>query len=258
VKYTITSVGLISLLACVADRDHTTKPEWISLFNGKDLEGWTIKISGHELNDNHLDTFRVEEGVLKMCYDQYEQFNGKFGHLFYKDSFSHYRMRVEYRFLGEQTPGAPGWAFRNSGIMVHSQSPQSMRIDQDFPVSIEVQLLGGDGQNDRATGNACTPGTHIVQNGELITRHVVPSSGNTYHGDQWVTLEVEVRGNECIKHIVDGRVVLEYENPQLDDGDADAKNLVSNGDKMLYGGFISLQAESHPVEFRRVELLPLD
>lgn len=120
--------------------------EWIQLFNGKDLTGWTPKIRYHEAGENWGDTFRVEDGVLKVSYDKYDQFDSKFGHLFYNEPFSHYIIRVEYRFVGEQCPGGPGWALRNSGIMVHGESPKTMGKDQDFPASIEVQLLGGTGK----------------------------------------------------------------------------------------------------------------
>ena len=171
-----------------------------------------------------------------------------------KTPFSNYVLRVEYRFVGKQTPGGPGWAFRNSGMMLHCQPPESMGKAQDFPVSIEVQLLGGDGQHPRSTANLCTPGTHVVMGGELITRHCTDSRSKTFHGDQWVTAEVEVHGNEKIIHRVNGETVLEYERPQLDPGDADAKKLIRDGNTMLSGGYIALQAESHPVEFRKVEL----
>ena len=145
--------------------------EWIQLFNGKNLDGWTPKITGQELGDNFGNTFRIEDGVLKVAYDKYKQFDGKFGHLFYKDTFSHYHLRVEYRFVGEQLAGGPSWGFRNSGVMIHGQSAESMEKDQDFPVSIEVQLLGGNGSAERPTANVCSPGTHIVMDGKLITRH---------------------------------------------------------------------------------------
>ncbi len=230
---------------------------WISLFNGKDLEGWKVKITGHELNDNYGNTYRVENGILKVSYDQYNNFDGKFGVIFYEYKFSHYILRVEYRFVGDQIPGGPGWAFRNSGIMIHSQSPESMTKDQNFPVSIEVQLLGGNGRDERSTSNVCTPGTHIVMDGKLVARHCNNSRSKTYHGDQWVTAEVEVHGNSTIKHIVNGEIVLEYEKPQLDENDPDARKLIGNGDKMLHEGYIALQAESHPIEFRKVEILPL-
>ncbi len=240
-----------------AEPDSSKKSRWRNLFNGKNLDGWKVKITGHELNDNYGNTFRVEDGVMKVSYDKYDKFGGKFGHIFYKNKFSHYILRLEYRFVGEQISGGPGWAYRNSGIMLHCQSPESMRKDQNFPVSIEVQLLGGNGKDKRSTANVCTPGTHIVMDGKLVTRHCNPSKSKTYHGDQWVTIQVEVRGNSTIKHIMDGKVVLEYEKPQLDEKDRDAKNLIKNGDKMLHEGYISLQSESHPVEFRKIQLLPL-
>jgi hypothetical protein len=236
-----------------------SKDGWIPLFNGKNLDGWTPKIKGYDLGENFGNTFRVENGVLKVSYDRYSRFDNRFGHLFYKTQFSRYRLRAEYRFVGEQCPGGPSWAFRNSGVMIHGQPPESMRKDQDFPVSIEVQLLGGKGGGDRPTGNVCTPGTNIVMKDRLITQHCTNSRSKTYHGDEWVTVEVEVHGNGVIKHIVDGETVIEYEKAQLDESDADARMLINNqnGDKMLHEGTISLQSESHPIEFRKVELLPL-
>ena len=232
--------------------------EWIQLFNGKNLDGWTPKIRYHELGDNFANTFRVEDGLLKVGYEGYDEFNQTFGHLFYKDEFSHYKIRVEYRFVGEQCKGGPGWALRNSGIMVHGEKPETMTKDQDFPVSIEVQLLGGDGQSERTTSNLCTPGTNVVKDGQLFKPHCTSSSSKTYHGEQWVTAEVEVNGNGVIKHIIDGDTVLEYSKPQLDERDDHAKELAEKGGTvMLSGGTISLQSESHPVHFRKVELMPL-
>ena len=233
--------------------------EWIQLFNGKDLDGWIPKIRYHELSDNYGDTFRVEDGLLKVGYENYDGFGEKFGHLFYKDSFSNYRMRVEYRFVGDQCKDGPGWALRNSGVMVHGEKPEEMAKDQDFPVSIEVQLLGGDGKSNRTTSNLCTPGTNVEMKGKLFKPHCTKSTSKTYHGPQWVTAEIEVRGNQVIKHVLDGAVVLEYTKPQLDDRDAHAKELAGKaGTKMLSGGTISLQSESHPVHFSKVELMILD
>lgn len=252
-------IGAFCAAGCAAEQAGPSESRWIRLFNGRDLAGWTPKIAKHELGENYKDTFRVEDGLLTVAYDQYDKFDGEFGHLFYKDSFSHYRLRVEYRFTGEQTPGGPGWAFRNSGMMVHCQPPATMTKDQSFPVCIEVQLLGGDGTNERSTGNLCTPGTHVVMNDTLVTQHCINSSSKTYHGDQWVTAEVEVHGNRLIRHIINGEIVLEYAEPQLDEGDADAQRLLKAGtDRMVSEGYISLQAESHPLQFRKVELLPLE
>lgn len=252
----ILSFSLINTF-CAGEKEDGNDDVWIKLFNGKDLEGWKIKITGYDLNENFGNTFRVEDGILKVSYDQYNSFDGKFGHIFYKDKFSHYILRLEYRFVGEQTPGGPEWAFRNSGVMFHCQSPESMSKDQKFPVSIEAQMLGGDGTHERTTANVCSPGTHIVMGDSLVTRHCNSSRSKTYHGDQWVTLEIEVHGNGRIKHRVNGVVVLEYEKPQLDENDPEAGKLIHGGDKMLHEGYISLQAESHPVEFRNVQLLPL-
>lgn len=232
--------------------------QWTPLFNGKDLDGWVVKITGHKLGENFGDTFRVKDGVMQVGYEKYGRFGGRFGHIFYKQKFSHYRLRVEYRFVGEQCPQGPGWAFRNSGIMLHCQAPQSMAKDQKFPVSIEVQLLGGRKTGKRPTANLCTPGTNVVLNGKLHRPHCTNSTSRTYRGDQWVTVEVEVHGDGTIKHIIDGKTVLEYTKPQLDERDADAKKLIpGNGGLLLKEGYISLQSESHPVEFRKVEIMKL-
>lgn len=251
---------LVFLFATIAagQEQQKTKEEWRQLFNGKNLDGWQPKIKGHKLGENFGNTFRVEDGVLKVGYDKYKSFDNKFGHLFYKEPLSNYRLRLEYRFVGEQAPAGPSWAIRNSGVMIHGESPETMDLDQDFPASIEVQLLGGNGKADRTTANLCTPGTNVVMNGELITRHCTNSTSKTYHGDQWITVELEVRGNKVIKHIIDGKTVLSYEQPQLDERDPHAKKLAEKQGKMLKGGTISLQSESHPVEFRKVELLQLE
>jgi len=251
------AVPALLLLATCASSVKPAEPRWIQLFNGKDLTGWTPKFVGCELGENYLDTFCVEEGVLKVDYDRWEKFGGRFGHLFYEKPYSDYRLRVEYRFVGEQCPGGPGWAFRNNGLMLHGQSAESMAVDQSFPVSIEVQLLGGNGKDERSTANLCTPGTNVMMDGELVTTHCTDSTSKTYHGDQWVTVEVEVIGNEVIRHLIDGEVVLEYQHPQLDPKDKDAQRLGIDGDLMLYGGTISLQAESAPTEFRKIELMVL-
>ena len=251
--------------AAAQDSTKTAQPteqqsdgEWIQLFNGKDMSGWKPKIRGSEFGENWGNTFRVEDGLLKVRYDQYDQFDERFGHLFYKDNFSNYVLRLEYRFVGDQVKGGPGWARRNSGAMLHGQDPATMTKDQKFPVSIEVQLLGGAGNEKRPTLNLCTPGTNVVMDNKLVKRHCTSSSSKTYAGDQWVTCEIEVRGNQVIRHKIDGQVVLEYNQPQLDERDGEAKALIVDGNLMLDGGSISLQSESHPCDFRKVEIKILD
>jgi hypothetical protein len=213
--------------------DKPADGEWIQLFNGKNLDGWTPKIRGYVAGENFGNTFRVEDGILKVRYDQYGEFNERFGHLFFKEPFSHYILRIEYRFIGEQCKGGPSWAIRNSGAMIHGEPVETVSKDQDFPASIEVQLLGGAEKGERTTANLCTPGTNVVMGGKLITQHCTNAKTQTYRGDQWVT------------------------EPQFDERDAHGKELAAKFGRMISGGTISLQSESHPVEFRKVELKKL-
>lgn len=230
----------------------------MQLFNGQNLEGWDVKITGRVLDDNWHNTFRVENGLLKVRYDGYDAFDNRFGHLFYRAPFSHYIVAVEYRFVGEQARGGPDWALRNSGIMVHSQSARSMAKDQDFPISIEVQLLGGSGTGERPTANLCTPGTHVVMDARLFTPHCVNSKSRTYHGEQWVRVEVLVLGDSLVRHIVNGETVLEYSKPQIGGGVVNNFDPAAKQDGTpLRAGYIALQSESHPIDFRKVEMLDL-
>lgn len=241
--------------ACAAQ-----KPQkgWIQLFNGKDLKNWDIKITGHQLNDNNGNTFRVQDGKLVVSYENYKAFDEQYGHIFHKQKFSAYLLVMEYRFVGDQVAGGPGWAFRNSGAMIHSQSAKSMGKDQDFPISIEVQLLGGTGKGKRSTANLCTPGTNVVMDNKLITAHCIDSKSKTYDGDQWVRAEVLVLGDSIVKHIVEKDTVLVYEKPQIGGGNVShADPSLLKAGKLLSEGYIALQSESHPVEYRKVELFDL-
>jgi 3-keto-disaccharide hydrolase len=248
----------LSLFLCLFIFSCQQNEEWIDLFNGENLDGWAPKITGYPLNDNYKNTFRVEDGFLTVNYDGYDSFDEKFGHIFYKEKFSNYLLRIEYRIIGEQVAGGPGWAFKNSGVMVHSQSPESIGLNQNFPISIEVQFLGGNGTDDRPTGNLCTPGTNVDMNGELITQHCITAEAPTYHGEEWVTVDVLVKGNELIAHIIEGDTVIQYTNPAIGGGAVDNydESVKING-KSLSEGYISLQSESHPIQFRTVKLKKL-
>ena len=243
-----------------AQRGEPERRDWIQLFNGRDLDGWTAKFTRHDLGENLNDTFRVENGVLEVRYDRWSAFNGEFGHLFYKDPFSYYRLVAEYRFVGDQLRGGPDWARRNNGLMIHCLDPRTMLRDQDFPVSIEVQLLGGLGDGKpRPTANLCTPGTHVVMDGKLFTPHCVNSTSRTYDGDEWVRVEVEVHGDELVRHVVDGQTVLEYSKPQIGGGQVSPVDpRVKVDGTPLKAGYISIQAESGPTDFRTIELLDLE
>ena len=239
--------------------ENVAPDDWIQLFNGRDLSDWTIKFAKHELGENPHNTFRVEDGLLKVRYDGWPSFNGEFGHIFYNAPFSYYLIAAEYRFVGDQVTGGPAWAMRNNGLMLHSPSPKTMLRDQDFPIALEIQLLGGLGKGPRTTANLCTPGSHVVYQGALHTAHCTNSTSQTYDGDQWVRVEVLVHGDELVRHIVEGRTVLEYAKPQIGGG---AVNPVDPAVKVdgtpMTGGYISLQAETAPTDFRKIELLNLE
>ena len=256
-KRALILLSVILAIPCLA-QNNSDRKEWIQLFNGKNLEGWIPKITGYPLGENYADTFSVENGVLKVAYDKYPAFDNKFGHLFYKQKYSHYVIVAEYRFVGEQAKGGPSWALRNNGLMLHSQAPETMGKDQDFPISIEVQLLGGAATGERTTANVCTPGTEIFRNGAMVRGHCTNSTSATYRGEGWVRVEVEVRGSEHIKHSIDGKTVLEYDLPQIGGGNVSNFDPVVKKDGSLLGeGYITIQGESHPTEFRKIELLNL-
>ncbi len=257
-KFLISALLFVLPLTLCAQKK-ADKEIWEPLFNGKNLDGWDIKIRGRELNDNYLNTYRVEDGKMVVRYDQYTAFDRQYGHIFYKKEYSYYKLVIEYRFVGEQAPQGEGWAWRNSGVMLHGQTAASMGKDQDFPISIEVQFLGGDGSKKRTTCNLCTPGTNVVIDGKLVTSHCINSTSQTYHGDQWVRAEVLVLGDSLIRHFANGEKVLEYNKPQMGGGNVSGQQpgLFVDG-KPLTRGTISLQSESHPVEFRKVEILNLE
>jgi hypothetical protein len=258
VRYAAILLVLSWAAACDA-QDAGETEEWIALFNGVDLDGWIPKIRHYAVGENFGDTFRVEDGLLTVAYDQYDEFDGRFGHLFYDEPFSHYRLRLQYRFVGEQAAGGPDWARRNSGAMLHSQPPDTMPVEQDFPISLEVQFLGGlSNGNPRSTGNLCTPGTNVVYRGEFTRAHCINSSSPTFDGDQWVTAEILVLGGERMVHSINGEVVIEYERMTTGGGSVSGHlpEMQPEGEPVL-GGYISLQSESHPVQFRQVELLNL-
>ena len=252
----------------------TAKQDWLQLFNGKDLTGWDVKIAGYPLNENVGNTFRVEDGMLRIAYDQYDRFDKKYGHLYYNKPFSHYILKFEYRFTGDQVPGGDTWNIRNSGVMIHSQSAQSIGLKQDFPISLEVQVLGGlakvgETKHTRHTANLCTPGTQVFMDEKLNTAHCIDSKSKTYNGDQWVAVEVVVLGDSLIQHLIDGETVLAYNHAQVGGGYVskqydfaqagvpDPQAWAAKDGTPLTSGYIALQSESHPIDFRHIELLNL-
>ncbi|CAN5637600.1 DUF1080 domain-containing protein [soil metagenome] len=254
------SIVIITILSLpVFAQRAADKEEWQTLFNGKDIKDWVTKINHHETGDNYGNTFRVEDGIVKVRYDQYDKFNEQFGHLYYKQPFSYYHLVFEYRLVGEWRKDAPDYTIRNSGVMFHSQDPKTMPKEQDWPISIEYQILGGLGDgNPRPTGNMCSPGTDVVYQGVIDNRHCIPSTSKTYEGDQWVKGEIIVLGDSLVTHIVNGDTVLQYSKPQI--GGGVVKNYdpkIKQDGKLLSEGFIALQSEGQPVDFRNIKILNL-
>lgn len=229
---------------------------WKSLFNGSDLEGWTMKIKGYPLGENFGDTFRVADGILSIRYDAYgADFDNRFGALHYNQKLTNYRLKVEYRFVGETAPGAPDWGYRDSGVQFYGQDPKTIELDQQFPVCLEYNLHGGNGTDDRPLGEICANGMLVELNGEKNSSYCTPATvKRTFHGDQWVTLEIDVKDGE-ITHYVNGEKILKYNNPTFNPEHELGKQFIVNGDTSVKDGYISLQSNSHPIDFRKIELL---
>jgi hypothetical protein len=240
----------------------STSPEWVSLFDGKSLAGWTPKVNHHRLGDNYARTFSAEDGMIRVRYDRYPRFRDEFAHLFYKTPFTDYRLRLDYRFTGSEVVDAPPWARSNSGVMISSQSPRSIARDQPFPISIEVQLRNSDLKEERHTANICSPGTRYVLEGVLTTNGCSKSTSPMMHGGAWVHLEIEVHGSDRVAHFIDGREVIRYERPQLDPLDTRGLELTllaghTIEDTLIDTGYIALQAEGTRIDFRNIEIMAL-
>jgi len=229
--------------------------KWVSLFNGKNLDNWVPKIAGYKLGDNFGHTFRVENGILSTRYNEYDSFNKRFGALYYDKNFTNYRLRLEYRFTGVTAPGAPSWGYKDGGIQYDCQPPATLSLDQPFPVCLEYNLLGGNGKDERPTGEICASGMYLFINGKRNTSYCTPPFiKRTFSGDQWVTAEIDVQ-NGVITHYVNGEEIIRFENPRYDSSNAIAKNFITGTDDIVKGGYISLQSNSHPMDFRKIEIM---
>ncbi len=251
------------LLARGAEAQAPKAGPWRPLFDGKSLDGWIPKIAKHPVGENYRQTFQVSDGVIRVSYAGYETMNGQFGHLFYKTPFKAYRLRLSYRFLTEGAlPDTPAWARSNSGIMFASQSPDSMTVEQPFPVSIEFQLLGKEGNGPRSTGAVCTPGTTITIDGQKVKEHCTPSANApTVPNGTWVKAELEVRPNGVVFQKINGVVVHHYADVTLDPDDDVAAGgkpyILAHGAQRVTEGYIALQSEGHPIEFKDIEIQEL-
>jgi hypothetical protein len=254
-------VGYLCILTimcqCASVKTIAKNEGWESMFNGRDVDNWTTKIHHYEVGDNHGDTFRAEDEVIKVRYDKYEgDFDDRFGHLYYNEPYSYFHLSMEYRFVGELHPGAPSFTIKNSGVMFHSQDPKTMPKEQNWPISVEMQFLAGlEKGKARPTGNMCSPGTDVVYEGKIDPRHCINSSSETYFGKEWVKAELIVLGDSLVTHIVNGKEVLQYTKPQIGGGVVDRYDPeIKKDGQLLQKGFIALQSEGQPIDFRRIKI----
>jgi len=257
----LTIVGAI--ISCSSNQqkeESSSGHQWQSLFNGKNLDGWVAKINHHELGENYARTFRVKDGKIQVNYNDYEDFNEQFGHLFYREPFSSYHLKFEYRFTDQWREDAPSYAYRNSGVMFHAQDPQTIQKDQDWPIAVEYQILAEQEKGTpRPTGNVCTPGTDIYYQGEKYTDHCLNSSSQTFSWERWVSGELIVYRDSLITHLINGDTVLQYTRPQIGGGTVTGFDpSVKTDGKTLTGGYIALQSEGHGIEFRKIKIRELE
>ncbi len=253
-----TATLLVILASCKsADKN---KNEWQTLFNGKNLDGWTVKIHHHEVGDNYANTFRVKDGAIQVNYDEYDTFDKRYGHLFYDKSFSSYHLKFEYRFTDQWMKDAPSYTYRNSGIMFHSQGPKTILKEQDWPISVEYQILAEEKENQaRPTGNMCSPATEVFVEGSMSPQHCVNSTSKTYKWDGWQSGELIVYRDSLVIHKVNGKEVLQYTKPQIGGGVANGYNPAIKIDgKALTEGYIGLQAEGQGIEFKSIKIKELN
>lgn len=242
---------------------------WTRLWTGTNLSDWDIKFQGSALNVNLNNTFRAVDGNLEVNYSGWSSFNNQFGHAGYKvRPFSFYLLRAEHQHWGSQPSGSPGWAKENNGLMLHSQSVASMGINQDFPVSMETQLLGsGNTESDNnSTLNLCTPGTAFYTTATGGTRndaHCISASNNTRVGTgvwQWST--VLVMGDSIIRHYngpaATGTPTFTYYRPvRATNSGAGGVTIPMVNNERITEGYITIQAETHPYRFRVIDVLNL-
>jgi hypothetical protein len=250
---------ILILTECNSGKKSDSEGTWIKLFNGSDLNDWIVKVHHHDVDVNFGDSFRAEDGMIKVRYDKYDTFNDQFSHLYYKTPFSHFHLKLEYRFVGELQKGAPEYTLLNSGVMFHSQDPKTILKEQNWPISVEMQFLAGLGDgNPRPTGNMCSPGTEIVYQGKLYDGHCLNSSSKTFDKDEWVRAELIVLGDSLVTHLINGDTVLEYSQPTMGGGVVQGyDSAIWQAGKALTSGYIALQSEGQPIDFRNVELMDL-
>jgi hypothetical protein len=236
--------------------------DWVAMFNGKDLKDWEMHFTGHPLDSNYNNTFRVDSGYLLVDYSQYKgnwaaAYGTPWGHLGYKQrSFSYYLLRAEYQAWGKQVAGGPSWAVENNGLMLHSQKVSTMGVNQDYPISIESQLLGGG--NGTSTMNVCTPGSaiHLQPTGAVDAAHCLNAKAINKKVE-WMKVSALVLGDSIIRNYVRDTLVFTYYHPVQMAGAVIGNTVPIKDNTPMVDGYITIQAESAPYRFKKIEILDL-
>ena len=164
---------------------------------------------------------------------------------------------MDYRFYGNHVNlfknEDEAWNYKNSGVMLHSEDPSKMLLNQGFPVSIEAQFLGGSGVKERPTLNMCSPGTEVVINESQAMEHCISSNSKTYHNEDWISVEFVVYSDSIVHHIINKDTVMSYSNIKIG-GEYLSDNFTDKVGEPLKEGFISLQSEGHPIEFKNIRI----
>ena len=201
----------------------------ISLFNGKNLDGWHMDVPALEKDSTLQNPFIVRDGYLVSLGEPR-------GHLITDTIYSNYRLIVEYRF-----PDEPG----NCGVLVHASTPRALY--EMFPQSIEVQMM-----HQHAGDFWC-----IVE--DITVPNMVKRRGPK---ETWGITEGE---NRRIKNLTEHseKPLGEWNRMTVEAVDDSIKVWV-NGDLVNFGydatateGHIALQAEGAEVEFRKLKLIPI-
>lgn len=201
------------------------------LFNGKDLAGWTPDVPSADGKPETPPSFIVRDGLLVSKGEPK-------GHLVSDQSYSNYKLEVEYRF-----PGKGG----NCGVLIHASEPRNLY--KMFPKSIEVQMNAGDAGDFWCIGeNIEVPDMEARRprkegqkfgGGPADARRILNLNDDAEKPlGEWNTMVIEAKGGEVIVH-VNGKLVNHGTNCTVTSGN------------------LAIQAEGTEVEFRKVDLTPL-
>jgi hypothetical protein len=229
----------------------------VKIFNGQDLTGWVPLIKKSAFNVNYQNTFRADPAnqIIRVTYEDYPDtdFDGRYGMLYYDKYLTDYRVRLTYRFREPQAQNPSQWGKNNTGLMLFGIDPRDVMGDPDFPPAIEIQLLGTPSTGGTNNANLCQPGGMWVsklfgENNGSGNGCKASKSGPAPTAGEWVTIEAEV--------LVSGETKI-YQHPETITPVLSISGPMYNNQPVL-GGYMAIQSESQPVEFKDIELKELN